>query len=110
MAQLRRWGGQLCPISLSINLKTKGVILNSYRIDKGIPLPDTYKKVNKFKSRFDKVASEMEIGDSIVLVNEHDIDTLRMALTIRGKSSMRRKFLDGKLQCWRMWVTGQLYN
>jgi len=84
--------------------------LNNYKIEKGIPIPEGITKINKFKSRFDKVANKMQIGDSIVLNNENDINTLRMALTIRGKCSMRRKFFDGKLQCWRMWVTDQINN
>jgi hypothetical protein len=79
--------------------------LSSYKIDKGIPMPGGVTKVNKFKSRFDNIANEMIAGDSIVLVNENDINTLRMALTVRGKSSMRRQFNSGNCLCWRMWVT-----
>jgi len=70
-----------------------------YKIDKDIPFP-----VHKKHGRWSRLASAMEVGDSVGLNDKKDIVSLRQALyrlEYKNKAVYQRSEIDGKYRVWR---------
>lgn len=72
---------------------------NFYKIDKGVPYPSNIKY-----GKWSRLASAMEVGDSVGLNSIEDIKSLRQAmyrLKYKSNALFQRSEIDGKYRVWR---------
>lgn len=75
----------------------------NYKIDKNIPIPTDYKKVNNHFSHLAPLADKIKPGESVVMYEEKDIHGFRIVMALRGKNIMRRRIKDGGQLRFRVW-------
>ena len=68
-----------------------------YKIEKNIPIYENA-KYGKWKT----LASDMEIGDSVLLNSQAEVSGLYYAFDRTGGKMIQRKTDDGQFRCWRV--------
>ena len=68
-----------------------------HKIEKNIPTYD-----NARYGKWKRLASDMGIGDSVLLNSQAEVSGLYRAFDRTGRKMVQRKTDDGQFRCWRV--------